>query len=1055
MISVMRTRIPLAFLLAMLLTLLAASSAQARLTTKLMIGKDAGLGGLGLGFGQLVEPADAAVGPNGDIYVAESQDCTVRVFNAAGAPLRQFGSCPTSNFQSNGSELLTGPTAISVDAKSRVYISSYAGLVITDSDGNVLGRLGNAFSDPFPVGPVGTAVADPDPADPDGATELFIADSFYSRVYKLEVGYSDNAIGFGWIAGVDVVSGNAETGFEVCTDFASCKGGAGPADWSSMRDVSIASPAGPVFVLTGNRFVKKLDPQSGQEAGSGFQLATYPTYNTIAARSDGGFYASPLGTDTGYIASFDSDGNQLSSLGSVGSPSAAADGFGTPYSVTSADGGTRFAIGDAGMHRAGVYDSATGANVRFVGKHDGIGWQHGSGSDGFAGVSDVVPDGAGGYWILDRGNHRVVRYSGDGTQVYSTIDLTTIGLQGRISQYGPQGMGISSDGSQLYVADSWNHRVIRFDVNVAGHTWSFNSMVGNDVDSSNGASAVGEVCTTESVCQGGLSGTDGRSFNFPVDIAVVPDSTYPVNNVWIVEQNNNRVVRMDQNFNLGGSFGKNSGAGGSGSAGTLDGEFSSPQAIAFESDGSFWVSDVSGRLQKFDAAGAFVKKFFPAQLIGGSNYGVQTLSGLAIDGSNIYVTESSLHRVAVYSTSTTNILGGVLPDSSFGAIGSNAGQFFQPRGISVSGGDFIVADDGNSRVQVIGEDAAAGAAGTITFNSPVSGDKIYNKTGVPLDFTAVDPDGEALTCTPAPGTIVALSVGMNDPSVSCDDPLNDPAVDGDVEVERIDDLDAPTLMIGGQVSPVKVTAAQSLTVDAADAVAGLASVTCRTNGAAATPCDGGSYTTPTLLSGVNTVTVVATDLAGNANTQTVEITVDQAAPTVTITSPAAGTTTATGSAILSFTATDAFDPAPPVCDRVSGTSIPLTVGANTIAVSCTDWVGNVGTTSVSFTYAPVPPVPHVTIKFPKKLKFKGTIRATVTCDMACPLVLTVAAKIGKKRYSAKAKATLSSAGRRVLKVKFKKSATRAIRKSRKLPKLRYKLTYGAKSGKSGTVKASK
>lgn len=1044
-------RTPLALILALLILPLAANSAQARLTTKLMIGKDGGLGGLGIGFGQLTEADDAAVGPDGDIYVAEGKDCSVRVFSAAGTPLRQFGSCPSSNFASNGNQLLTGPTAISVDAKSRVYISSFAGLVITDSEGTVIGRLGNVSSDPFTMGPAGTAVADPNPLDPAGATELFIADNFYGRVYKLEVAYADNSIGFDWIAGVDVVSGNAETGFEVCTDYAQCKGGAGGADWSSTRDVSIAGPSGPLLVLNSNRFVKKLDPTSGQEIGSGFQMATYPTYNTIAARSDGGVYASPLGQDPGYIASFAEDGTQLASLGIPDSPSAASDGFGSPYGITSADGGTRFAVADAGMHRAGVYDAATGANVRLVGKHDGIGWQHGSGSGGFANVSDVVSDGAGGYWVLDPGNRRVVRYSGDGTQVLSTIDLTTIGSQSRISKYGPLGMGISADGTQLYVADSFNNRVIRFDVDVAGHTWTFNSMVGADVDSS-GSVTGGEVCTTAGTCQGGLSGTDGRSFNSPVDVVVVPDTVYPVNNVWVVDQNNHRVMKLDQKFNWAASIGKNSGAGGSGSSGTADGEFSNPQSIAFESDGSFWVDDYSGRLQKFDSAGTFVKKFFPTQSIGGVNYGIQTLNGLAISGSDLYVVQSSLSRVARYPTSTTQDASGNFPASTFGAIGSNAGQFYQPRSIALSGGDFLIGDSGNSRAQVIGTDTVGNAAGTITFNSPASGDKVYNVTKVRLDYAAVDLDGERMTCTPAPGTMIPANPGVNDPGVSCDDPLNDASLDGDVEFERIDDLDAPDLTVGGQTSPVRSTTGQSLDVTASDAMAGLASVTCETNGGAATACAGGSYTTDTLSPGANVITVTATDKAGNVATRTADIAVDQVAPTITITSPVGGATTGASSAAFNFTVVDDQDPGAPNCDRVSGSSVPLSIGINTIVVNCTDWAGNVGSAKVAITYAPIP---NATIKFPKKIKFKGTVKATVACDMACPLKLTLTAKAGKKKFRASAKRSLPAAGTAKLTVKFSARATRAMLRLRKRPEIRFQLSFGGARPIGGKVKISR
>lgn len=959
----MRTRTPLALILALLVALLAASTAEARLTTKLMVGKDAGLGGLGLGYGQLLAPADADVGPGGETYVLVPQDCSVRVFDGSGSQIRQFGTCPQSNFSASGGELLTNPQTITVDAKSRVYVGTSFYLTVTDKDGNVLHRF-NGTTTPAITG-TSAAVADADPSDPTGSTSLYIGNSSANRVDKYSVAYDDNSVSFDWAAGENVDSGNVGTGYEVCSVFAQCVSGvSGAVGFSNPTDLDIATSAGPLFVVSGNNNVIGVDADTGLKIGT----ATLSGLNalSVAARGDGGFWVAPAGIERGELLAFDASGTQIDAIGSTYAPSAATDGIGGSYGIGSTTDG-RLVVADSVMHRAGIYDS-DGDNVLLMGKNGGIGWQRGSGSGEFSQASDAVSDGAGGFWVLDYGNKRVVRFSGSGTELDS-IDLATIGSQSGISPYGPAGMGINAAGTQLYVADSSNHRVIRFDVNVAGNSHSFNRMVGKDVDSV--ASGVGtEVCTVVANCQRGLSGgntPDNGSFNYPIDVAVSPNGA----NVWVVEQNSQRMQRFDTLFNWGSTVGSYP------ADSVTNGKLANPQAIAFESDSSFWVSDYSGRVQNYDASGTFVKKFRP----GNGIFGVSSLVGLAVSGSNIYVVESELGRVAVYPTSTSQDVGPAAPASTFGAIGSNPGQFFQPRGIATSGTDFLVADQGNSRVQLIGQDLGGPGAGSITFDSPTAGATIFNKTQVRLNYTAVDPDGNSLTCTPASGSMVALSVGANDPTVSCDDPLGDAAITNDISITRVDDLNAPIVVID-------------------------------------TPVDGSTQTT--------------------------------------------------NSAVLDFGVSDDQDPGAISCDRTSGDSVTLAPGANAITVSCTDWAGNVGTATANVTYTPPTPpsgggtgtppstpTPTATIKFPKKQKFKGTISATVTCDMACPLVFTVTAKVGKKKYTAKAKATLTAAGTKVLRAKFKKSATKAILKPRKLPKISYSLTYGAKAGKSGAVKASK
>lgn len=103
-----------------------------------------------------------------------------------------------------------------------------------------------------------------------------------------------------------------------------------------------------------------------------------------------------------------------------------------------------------------------------------------------------------------------------------------------------------------------------------------------------------------------------------------------------------------------------------------------------------------------------------------------------------------------------------------------------------------------------------------------------------------------------------------------------------------------------------------------------------------------------LVDGQNSITVECTDDSGNAGTDTVVITRDNAAPVVEITSPANGAIVGAASVPVNFTVSDDHDTAPS-CTRTSGGSFALAPGSNSIVVQCTDAAGNSGSSSVTVT----------------------------------------------------------------------------------------------------------
>jgi len=120
-----------------------------------------------------------------------------------------------------------------------------------------------------------------------------------------------------------------------------------------------------------------------------------------------------------------------------------------------------------------------------------------------------------------------------------------------------------------------------------------------------------------------------------------------------------------------------------------------------------------------------------------------------------------------------------------------------------------------------------------------------------------------------------------------------------------------------------------------------------------------TYALP-LVSGANTVTVVATDKAGNQQVDSRTITFDPTAPVLTVSSPADNSSssqsfiTLTGTINESSTVSVSTNGGAPQAASVSGTSFTATVnlvsGVNTIVITATDLAGNVTSAKRTVTY---------------------------------------------------------------------------------------------------------
>lgn len=208
------------------------------------------------------------------------------------------------------------------------------------------------------------------------------------------------------------------------------------------------------------------------------------------------------------------------------------------------------------------------------------------------------------------------------------------------------GLTIDSN-NNIYVCDSGNNRIEKFDIN------------GNFL------------------MKWGVAGSSSSQFNSPQGVASFAGS------IFVVDSGNNRV----QAFDGVGNHLADWGSGGSGVS-----QLNSPQGIAINQNGDFYVTDTgNNRVEKFFAGGSTPITW------GGPGSGIglfQSPTGIAVDSAgNVFVSDTLNNR-----TQKFNSAGGY--QNQWGVFGTSSGQFRSPLGLTFDGaGNLFVADSANSRIQ--------------------------------------------------------------------------------------------------------------------------------------------------------------------------------------------------------------------------------------------------------------------------------------------------------------------------------------------------------------------
>jgi tripartite motif-containing protein 71 len=361
--------------------------------------------------GQLTNPYDVAIDPEGRLYVADnSNQRVVRYGPAPGYDYRaRWGSYGSAAGQ------LQYPRGIAADAQGRSYVADPGNnrVDVFDIGGDPLASIGisGRVSGEF-IAPMGVA------ADAGGTRA--VADSVVGRVQLLNPDGSIAAVFGSPAPGPTVLPDPVAVAFDAA-------GNAYVVDQQRGR-VLVFDRAGNIVHTLGAR-------------GSGYGKLLAPS--AIAIDAAGTVYVADTGN--GRIARWSAAGTYLGTYGN----------FRTIRGIAVTPDGSRIYAADSSTNRVYVL-SGTGLDLAQIG---GGGSKPGK----LHGPAQIALDGAGNLWVADRNNNRVQEYAPDGTF------LTMFGERGTAAgQFiRPTGVAIDCHGL-LTVGDSDNNRVQQFSVAAPG-----------------------------------------------------------------------------------------------------------------------------------------------------------------------------------------------------------------------------------------------------------------------------------------------------------------------------------------------------------------------------------------------------------------------------------------------------------------------------------------------------------------------------------------------------------------------------------------------------------
>jgi DNA-binding beta-propeller fold protein YncE len=459
-------------------------------------GADGGDGSPGTGEGEFNAPAGIGVNSSDQVYVADTGNNRIQIFDTDGTFAEVWGAGGGDGTSGSGDKEFNGPYGIHFDGNDNIYIADKGNDRIQKytQDGTYLATIdaGGTLSSP-----TGLAI--------DSSGIIYVVERDSNRISILDTSTDSS----GQITGTwpddlrdppgpyptfnlywphdIVIDGNGYVFFSVRennlilrynpADEVIEKWGAAPNDYfgspAGSNDAEFSRPSGLSLDGSGNLFVadrdnhrfQKLDYQGGflaEAGGSSYRTGqgefNYP--EDVAADSNGNIYISDSANNR--IQKFDSTGSFISMWGRSGGDGSYGTGDGEfkyPADLE-VDGDNNLYVNDSGNHRILKF-TPDGTYITGWGNNGGDGTS-GTGNGEFNSPADLCIDTAGNVYVADNSNNRVQAFTSSGV----FIDRWEPGLQywADDSLVNPSGIAFNSnDGSFYIIRYSTYNTVVRFD----------------------------------------------------------------------------------------------------------------------------------------------------------------------------------------------------------------------------------------------------------------------------------------------------------------------------------------------------------------------------------------------------------------------------------------------------------------------------------------------------------------------------------------------------------------------------------------------------------------
>jgi sugar lactone lactonase YvrE len=627
------------------------------------------------------------------------------------------GGGPLSNNVPALSAITNIPTGVAQDAAGNSYIASFEGAIYeVDLTGQltlIAGTgIGSFSGDGGPA--INADIRFPQAIAVDAAGNVFIADTDNNRIRRI-----DSATGI-----ITTVAGNGVAGFA----------GDGGAATAAQLDAPFAvalDSAGNLFIAdANNNRIRRVDAASGvisTVAGNGIDdfagdggpatSASLSGPSAVAVDASGNIFIGDTNNSrvrlvtaaTGIISTV--AGNGMFAFAGDGGPATAASLNG-PSGLALDVSGNLF-IADSFNSRVRLVIAATGIISTFAGNGSfafgGDGGPASSASLSFP--QGLLVTGTGDLLIADVSNNRIRRVDGASqiiTTVFGSGDIGDGGLATAAHFVVPLDGVVDASGN-LFIADANNSRIRR-------------------VDSASGL--ISTVAGNGSFAFSGDGGpASGASLNGPTGLAI--DTS---NNLFIVDNGNNRIRRVDLASGIITTIAGNGTAGFSGDGGpATSASLNGPISVTLAGSNLFITDIGNNRVRRVDLATGIITTIAGNGRVGFSGDGGPATSAMfrrprqiAADSSgNLFIADLNNHRIRRVDAATqiiTTVAGSGPVGAAMGSFSGDGGPAVSatlntPRGVAADGtGNILIADGFNNRIRRV--DASTGIITTVVGSGP-------------------------------------------------------------------------------------------------------------------------------------------------------------------------------------------------------------------------------------------------------------------------------------------------------------------------------------------------